>query len=335
MPTGYSTRQSSTEIIDGQTANAADFNNEFNALLAAFASTGHSHNGSNGEGSVIDIASLSGVLGSSNGGITSTNADPLVTNGGAGFSKGSLWLNASNKTAFICASNGASTAIWLRIKAIATNGVPPRALTAGLYSPGDLWVDSASNVIYGLATNHATTSTWYRLHGQFHPTVAPSSNQDVINGFAPGTVWVKQDTGDIYVCKDNTASNAVWAAINSATINTLTAATPDVADQIAFYDNSAAANRKVAFWGIFEDGGDKSANFTATNGVFYNVTGSNLTITTPSSASARQCIAFALGSGPYTITAGGSLKINGVASAVVPGYQTLVLTYQNAAIGYV
>ena len=38
------TRQSSTEIVDGEVVQASDFNNEFEQLVSAFAvSTGHSH----------------------------------------------------------------------------------------------------------------------------------------------------------------------------------------------------------------------------------------------------------------------------------------------------
>ena len=45
------TRQSSTDIVDGEVINAADFNNEFAALVTAFAaSTGHSHDGTTAEG---------------------------------------------------------------------------------------------------------------------------------------------------------------------------------------------------------------------------------------------------------------------------------------------
>ena len=45
------TRQSSSEIVDGEVINAADFNNEFAALVTAFAaSTGHSHDGTAAEG---------------------------------------------------------------------------------------------------------------------------------------------------------------------------------------------------------------------------------------------------------------------------------------------
>ena len=53
MGTGY-TRQSSTEIIDGEVGDASDFNDEYNAIESAFSgSTGHAHDGTTGEGPVI------------------------------------------------------------------------------------------------------------------------------------------------------------------------------------------------------------------------------------------------------------------------------------------
>ena len=47
-------RQSGTEIVDGEVINAADFNNEFNQILAfAAASTGHTHDGTTAEGGPV------------------------------------------------------------------------------------------------------------------------------------------------------------------------------------------------------------------------------------------------------------------------------------------
>ncbi len=48
------TRQSSTEIVDGEVIQASDFNNEFEQLVSAFAvSTGHSHDGTTAEGGPV------------------------------------------------------------------------------------------------------------------------------------------------------------------------------------------------------------------------------------------------------------------------------------------
>ncbi len=56
MGTAYSARQSS--YSDGDTIDAADSNDEFDAILAAFGTSGHSHDGTAGEGG--DITALRG-----------------------------------------------------------------------------------------------------------------------------------------------------------------------------------------------------------------------------------------------------------------------------------
>ena len=56
MGTAYSARQSS--YTDGDTIDAADSNDEFDAILAAFGTSGHSHDGTAGEGG--DITALRG-----------------------------------------------------------------------------------------------------------------------------------------------------------------------------------------------------------------------------------------------------------------------------------
>ena len=48
MGTAYSARQSS--FSDGDTIDAADSNDEFDAILSAFGTSGHTHDGTAGEG---------------------------------------------------------------------------------------------------------------------------------------------------------------------------------------------------------------------------------------------------------------------------------------------
>lgn len=69
MGTGY-TRQSSASIITDEDILAAPLNDEFNQLQSAFdATTGHSHDGTVGEGPLISLTgSVTGILGATNGG---------------------------------------------------------------------------------------------------------------------------------------------------------------------------------------------------------------------------------------------------------------------------
>jgi hypothetical protein len=66
MGTGYTRNDSSNNIADGNVINASDLDGEFDAVQAAFnASTGHSHDGTTGEGPQIATAGIA------NGAVTS------------------------------------------------------------------------------------------------------------------------------------------------------------------------------------------------------------------------------------------------------------------------
>ena len=59
MGTGYVRNDTANNIADGNVINASDLDGEFDALQAAFnGSTGHSHDGTSGEGPQIDTAGI-------------------------------------------------------------------------------------------------------------------------------------------------------------------------------------------------------------------------------------------------------------------------------------
>ncbi len=85
MGTGY-TRQSSATIIDAATITATMFNAEFNLLESAFnAATGHTHDGTVGEGPQINLTNgVTSVLPIANGGTNAITAAAAATNLGLG-----------------------------------------------------------------------------------------------------------------------------------------------------------------------------------------------------------------------------------------------------------
>ena len=59
MGTGYTRNDTANNIADGNVINAADLDGEFDAIQSAFnASTGHSHDGTTGEGPQITSAGI-------------------------------------------------------------------------------------------------------------------------------------------------------------------------------------------------------------------------------------------------------------------------------------
>src|SRR5210317_2590931 len=59
MGTGYTRNDTGNNIADGNVINASDLDGEFDAIVAAFnASTGHSHDGTTGEGPQIGASGI-------------------------------------------------------------------------------------------------------------------------------------------------------------------------------------------------------------------------------------------------------------------------------------
>ena len=122
MGTGY-TRQSAADIADGENVVAAPLNAEFNALQSAFnSSTGHSHDGTSGEGPLINLTtSITGQLPVANGGIAAihkinaTTAPTTTDDTSAGYGPGSIWIDVTNDVAYVCLDATASNAVWDRI----------------------------------------------------------------------------------------------------------------------------------------------------------------------------------------------------------------------------
>ena len=122
MGTGY-TRQSAATIATGEDILAANHNNEFNAIESAFnGTTGHSHDGTTGEGPKINLTtSVTGVLPTANGGagaldkIDATTAPTTGDDDGDGFSAGSIWTDVTNNESYICLDASTGAAVWQKL----------------------------------------------------------------------------------------------------------------------------------------------------------------------------------------------------------------------------
>ena len=92
MGTGYVRNDTSNNIADGNVINASDLDGEFDAVQSAFhASTGHSHDGTTGEGPQLTTAGLADDA------VTGAKIDSTTTVTAASF-VGPLTGNASTAT---------------------------------------------------------------------------------------------------------------------------------------------------------------------------------------------------------------------------------------------
>jgi Phage Tail Collar Domain len=119
MGQGY-TRQSAAEIFDGETIDAIDHNREFNQLQNAFSgTTGHSHDGTTGNGPKVSLtSSVIGVLPVANGGtgglsnLTATTDPTAASDSNDGYTEGSIWVNVTTDKVWFCTDATGGAAVW-------------------------------------------------------------------------------------------------------------------------------------------------------------------------------------------------------------------------------
>lgn len=137
MGTGY-TRQSDAEISDGLDIEAIDLDNEFDAIQAfANGTTGHSHDGTTGEGPKISLtSSIVGVLPIVNGGLGGINkldatiAPTINEDSSDGYSVGSWWIDVTNNIGYLCVDSSVGAAIWQRFELYSIDLTAIAALTS-------------------------------------------------------------------------------------------------------------------------------------------------------------------------------------------------------------
>lgn len=124
---GY-TRQSVAQIINGENITAPPLNAEFNQLVEAFSgTTGHSHDGSLGNGPKLDLRfAVTNYLQAANGGTggrNNLNSTTNPTNGSdilSGYAAGSFWYNTSGDRWWLCVDNSQGAAVWRELLLVET-----------------------------------------------------------------------------------------------------------------------------------------------------------------------------------------------------------------------
>jgi hypothetical protein len=220
-------RQSSAEIVNGQVIEASDFNNEYAAIVTAFASlthatTGHNHTGSTGQGPLLDITGslgtvpFTGVLGPQFGGIKLSASDPTATDDTPDYVVGSKWINTTSDALFVCVDNTSTAAIWQRV----SNGSITGATTiptvnedsADGYTVGSIIVNTTQDVAYICVDATAGAAVWYPISSgkTFVSTSNPGVNDDVNDGYTIGSVGVNTSTNNVFIASSVSAGAAVW-----------------------------------------------------------------------------------------------------------------------------
>lgn len=212
MGNGY-TRQSSASIVNGLDITAPPLNAEFNAVQAAFnASTGHTHDGSAGEGPPIPLStSVSGYLQDINGGVggrnnTTATINPTASNDySEGYSTGSVWLNTVTGRAYICVVNNSNAAIWREVVQVnESNSITPATnntvdIGTNLFAFRSLFLSSNANVAGSLNVSGLASLSSVDIN-------AGTIDGTVIGGSSPSTVTGTNVTANVGFSGDLTGN---------------------------------------------------------------------------------------------------------------------------------
>ncbi len=189
MGTGYTRNDTSNNIADGNVINASDLDGEFDALQSAFdASSGHSHDGTTGEGPQIAAAGIANnavALGTkTTGNYVATGAVSGVGLSGSASAEGATFTVTSNATN----ANTANTIVSRDASGNFSAGTVTAALTG----------DVTGNADTATSLETARTIGGVSFDGTANinlPGVNTSGNQDTSGNAATATTATALATG--------------------------------------------------------------------------------------------------------------------------------------------
>lgn len=163
-----------------------------------------------------------------------------------GYSVGSLWVNTTTDTAFVCLDASTGAAIWSQVdvdgpKSKYDGSDAPAAdsdSTDG-YGIGSIWIDAANDRAYICLDPTEGAAVWKRVDPDapksvYSATAAPLVSNDTTEGYGVGSVWADTTNDRAYICLDSAEGAAVWKEITpTATIDGLVAQVETLSDQVS------------------------------------------------------------------------------------------------------
>jgi len=243
MGTGYTRNDTANNIADGNVINASDLDGEFDAIQSAFnGTTGHSHDGTTGEGPQIDTAGIANdavTLGTkTSGNYVAAGAVSGVGLSGSAASEGATFTVTSNATD----ANTASTIVARDASGNFSAGTITAALTGNV--TGNVTGSSGST------TGNAATATAL----QTARTIAGNSFDGTANITIASTDL--SDSGSI--------DAATLDSIDSTSFLRSDAADTKTSGDLTFSDNVKAIFGAGSDLQIYHDGGDSYINDVGT-----------------------------------------------------------------------
>ena len=232
MGTGYTRNDTSNNIADGNVINASDLDGEFDALQSAFdASSGHSHDGTTGEGPQIAAAGIANnavALGTkTTGNYVATGAVSGVGLSGSASAEGATFTVTSNATN----ANTANTIVSRDASGNFSAGTITAALTGDV--TGNVSGTSGSTTGNAATATALATGRTIGMTGDVVWTSASFDGSGNVTGTATiqaNSVALGTDTTGAYVA-DISAGNAITVSGGGSETATVTVNHADTSSQ--------------------------------------------------------------------------------------------------------
>jgi len=112
--------------------------------------------------------------------------------------------------------------------------------SAAGYAVGSLWVDVTNNIAYICVDSTVTTAIWNELdptpQNQYIGTIAPTVNNDSLQGYSVGSHWYDTVLTDLYIASSVVPGSAVWVKVSNDKRGYTSAVDPTAFDSGPVYD---------------------------------------------------------------------------------------------------
>lgn len=135
---------------------------------------------------------------------------------GNGTAYGDIWINSSDRNAYVCVRDDDNNALWQLIPKhftdATTDPIPADDGPAG-YPTGTVWINTVSNAIFISVDDTDNAAIWLRQVNHYQTTTDPTANDDASSGYPIGSVWVNTTTDAVFISVDGTTAAAAWRRI--------------------------------------------------------------------------------------------------------------------------
>jgi hypothetical protein len=370
MGTGYTRNDTANNIADGNVINASDLDGEFDAIQAAFnATTGHSHDGTTGEGpqigtgGIADLAVTTGKIANdavtlgtkTSGNYVATGAVSGVGLSGSASAEGATFTVTSNATDANTAStivardasgNFSAGTITANLSGNATTATTATTANSVAADSVALGTDTTGNYVAAGAVSGVGLSGSASSEGATFTVTSNATSANTASTIVARDASGNFSAGTITANLTGTASNATNAA-DAALLDSLDSTQflrSDAADTKTAGDLSFADNVKA----VFGAGGDFEIVHTGTNTnlrengtgnlnvwgddiYFYNSAGTE----TKASYLSNGAVTLYYDNSPKLATTSGGIDVTGTVTAdgltvSTDSYRQLLLTYPDA-----